>query len=414
MYRIRLMTGEEAAFRTVQELATAVKSGVISPTAEVFHNAGNRWLPIHMHPDYRAVITGQQPAVAASTRPVPGLGEPPGPTATRPVPGLAEPRGPELTPLLQQLDALPPAAPVRSVFEYDPTRDPTPVRTSLPTSWRRIGTYHKQKVRWVLAVSLGFVGLGLVGGGGYLGWRYLLPWLEQHRAGDLGEGMSPAPPEAIPAPKTDSAPTRHATPAPPLSVTNGLEASPPPLPPDTHTSRSTTTRNRTPTYFEAYADSRADMDEALDYIDFRRVFAPYRFASPDSVRAARRMVAAAGNILRVYRGREVMLEQTYRPDDLGGQGSLRESFETAEAARAIAADVDSLFGLLVAQEGRVRYSPESVSFEDPHARQSYADLRERIMAAARQWRDSAEAKNLVTIPRLLRAFGGSVPPPLRQ
>src|SRR5574338_40540 len=63
MYRIRLASGEQAVYKTVEELAAAVASGVVSPTAEVFHKAANRWLPINTHPDYRAVVTDKRPAV---------------------------------------------------------------------------------------------------------------------------------------------------------------------------------------------------------------------------------------------------------------------------------------------------------------------------------------------------------------
>jgi len=153
------------------------------------------------------------------------------------------------------------------------------------------------------------------------------------------------------------------------------------------------------------------MDDAFDYIHFQRVFAPSRFAAPESLRATRRMVAAAANILRVYRGQEVQLEQTYRSDDPGGRGSLREPFETAESARALLAEVDSLFGVLVAQQGRIRYDGQSLAFQDPHAGRAYTELRAGILTALREWRDSIEAPDLVTIPRILRALENPLPPP---
>jgi hypothetical protein len=183
---------------------------------------------------------------------------------------------------------------------------------------------------------------------------------------------------------------------------------------DVRTSRLRATRNRTPSYFEAYADARAEMDEGLEYINFQRVFAPARFAAPESVRATRRMITAAGNILRVYRGREVMMEQTYRPNEPDGHGSLREPFETAEATRSLLSDVDSLFGVLVAQQGRFAYDGVSLRFEDRDAARAYDALRRDIVAAMASWRDSAVAQDLVTMPRLLRGFGGATPPPVHR
>jgi hypothetical protein len=178
-------------------------------------------------------------------------------------------------------------------------------------------------------------------------------------------------------------------------------------------SRLTAGRNAAPTYVEAYAEARSEMDEGFDYVQFRRVFAPSRFGSVDSLRAARRTVAAAVNILRVYRGREVMLEQTYRPDDPGGRGSMREPFETAESARALLADVDSLFGLLLAQRGRFGYSGGTLSFAEPQVARQYTETRRRILLTLSDWRDSPDLGQGATMPRLLLAIGTTSPPPVR-
>jgi hypothetical protein len=155
------------------------------------------------------------------------------------------------------------------------------------------------------------------------------------------------------------------------------------------------------------------MDEAFDYIRFQQVFAPSRLATPESLRATRRMVAAAANILRVYRGREVMLEQTFRPDDPGGRGSFREPFETAEAARALLADTDSLFAVLIAQEDRMSYNGQSVTFKDPKAGATYSDLRREILARLDEWTDWIDGPDVATIPRIVRALGNP-PPPARR
>jgi hypothetical protein len=174
-----------------------------------------------------------------------------------------------------------------------------------------------------------------------------------------------------------------------------------------------TTVNRVPTYYEAYADARAEMDEGLTYVDFRRVFSPSRFISPDSIRATRRMVAAAGNILRVYRGREVMLEQTYRPGEPEGKGSLREPFEVAEASRGLLADVDSLFAILVAQEGEVRYRDNALWFRNRRGGEAYSAMRRRVLQTLTYLGDPTESADRVTMPRLLRGLGTDRPPPAR-
>ena len=404
MYRIRLASGEEAVYRTAEELALGVSSGVISAGAEVFHKAAGRWLPIDRHPDYRAVVTGKRPAMAHPTSAAePSLSIPADRIAALPPHTLPS------QPRVLAVSASRAAGAEQVVEEYDHTKDPAPVMNGGPTPFDGSPS-PGQKLRLLLALAMGLAGLGLVGGSVYAAWRYLLPLLEQPQpAPQRTEGMSPEPAPAAP---DSTIPTVYRASRPPLALT------PEHAPPENRavvvrTSRFQATQNRTPGYTEAYADARAEMAEAFDYIHFQRVFAPTRFAAPESLRATRRMVSAAANIVRVYRGREVMMEQTYRPGNPAGRGSFREPFETAEAARALLTDTDSLLGLLVAQQGRMVYDGKSVTFNDPHAGAAYASLREKMLAGLGAWTDSIESPDLVTIPRILRALGSPPPPPRR-
>ncbi|MEO8634456.1 MAG: hypothetical protein ABI587_04165 [Gemmatimonadales bacterium] len=52
MYRVRLPSGEESAFRSVEELALGIQSGLITGEAEIYHANSQRWLPISVHPEY--------------------------------------------------------------------------------------------------------------------------------------------------------------------------------------------------------------------------------------------------------------------------------------------------------------------------------------------------------------------------
>lgn len=416
MYRIRLASGEESVYRTAAELAQAVSSGTVSETAEVFHKSAGKWLPINVHPDYRAVVTGKRPAATiAPAVPAPAIPAsapivPPAPIAAAPdnEPAVTA----EFIELIPPPGTLPGGIPHFHSATGPLSRDAT-----------RAG-----KLRIMLALAMGLLAVAAVGGA-VLAWPRVSPWLVAHRNRDttLSEGMAPeseAHPIDSEAPlgggsspgaatlRLDSIPNLFPAPSRPLAnlpVTHDSAA--PPVPEETRVSRLTATRNRAPSYFEAYADARSEMDDGLDYVSFRRIFAPSRFAAPESLRAARRMVAAAGNILRVYRGREVMLEQTYRPDDPGGRGSLREPFETAEASRALLADVDSLFGLLVSQQGRFSYGNEAIRFQDSRTARTYNQVRAEIVNTLSDWRDSAGATNRVTLPRLVQAIGGTLPPP---
>lgn len=535
MYRIRLASGEEAVYRTVQELAQAVASGMVSPDAEVYHKGANRWLPINTHPDYRAaMVTGQQTAINPAIQ-IPGVtgkaapeagppsGKQPaittGQTPAVPAPPVSSSgQRPSLTvnPIPAPTKPTPPKAPavpprqsttkttaVPTDFEFDlvepeeipPEKAPTrqsaaipipPARTStakasaipipppsdLPTEAQMIDlTAPEEPLGEAVAdiIIPGDVAPEVPPAGPSRPWfdRGKLVLIASIAALVLAVGVTALvlvksrprtqvaidstasnPSELNPsdtmdlqvdsAPPIKPKPAPVSTPAPSPVRTARVPAAPEPAQPapkpvvpvavprrDTAPRvavapapaparpKPVTTSSKTPSYFQAYADARSEMDESLAYVSFRRVFSPGRFSGSDSLRATKRMVVAAGNILRVYRGREVMLEQQYRPDDPGGRNSLREPFETSEASRALLSDVDSLFALLVNQEGEVTVTEREVRFRSSRTAQAYNQIRRQISQTLATWRDSAEASNRVTMPRLVQALGTTLPPVAR-
>jgi hypothetical protein len=97
MYRIELSPGEETVFRSIEELAVAIKRGVITPRARIYHNASQKWLPIQFHPHYKVAVSMPltQAALVAGppikrlsnlTLQHPADPEPPAPVAPAPAP----------------------------------------------------------------------------------------------------------------------------------------------------------------------------------------------------------------------------------------------------------------------------------------------------------------------------------------
>ncbi len=82
MYRIEVASGEETVFRTLEELAVAIRNGVVTPRARIYHNASQKWLPIGLHPHYKKAL--QLPAASASPAPV---------TSTTPIPTPSRSKG---------------------------------------------------------------------------------------------------------------------------------------------------------------------------------------------------------------------------------------------------------------------------------------------------------------------------------
>lgn len=94
MYRIELSPGEETAFRSIEELAVAIRRGVVTSKARIWHNASAKWLPIQFHPHYKtasempltqADLVVGPPVAPLSALSIPDPSAPPRVTPFRPV-----------------------------------------------------------------------------------------------------------------------------------------------------------------------------------------------------------------------------------------------------------------------------------------------------------------------------------------
>ena len=96
MYRIEVKPGEEAVFRTIEELATGIRNGFVTPRARIYHAASQKWLPIEFHPHYKKALEGS--FTPTPTGPQPSLAEMPAPTfafpSAAPAPSSAAPNPP--------------------------------------------------------------------------------------------------------------------------------------------------------------------------------------------------------------------------------------------------------------------------------------------------------------------------------
>ncbi len=52
--KVRNDAGSEFCFGSVEEFADAIQSGGVTSAWEVFHAAGQRWLPVTRHPVFAA------------------------------------------------------------------------------------------------------------------------------------------------------------------------------------------------------------------------------------------------------------------------------------------------------------------------------------------------------------------------
>jgi hypothetical protein len=144
MYRIELGPDDIGVFRSIDELATAIKTGVITSKARIYHSASDKWLPIEFHPHFkkaREMAAGPvPPAPPAPPRvdsgpvrvrtPLP----PPSPVAGLPLIDVSAPPAPHVPapprpePELREPEPAPPAlnAPASVALVAAPAQPPVP------------------------------------------------------------------------------------------------------------------------------------------------------------------------------------------------------------------------------------------------------------------------------------------------
>jgi hypothetical protein len=133
MYRIEVAPGEETVFRSMEELAVAIRNGVVTPRARIYHNASQKWLPIGLHPHYKKAM--ELPA-ASSAHP-----RTPTPVPAKPLGKLrVESHAAEPHPELQPAPAPKVPAPVVSAvvaMQQEVLRDLPVVEIPEPLPWAR-------------------------------------------------------------------------------------------------------------------------------------------------------------------------------------------------------------------------------------------------------------------------------------
>jgi len=129
MYRIRLASGQEQVYRSIQELTAGVQRGEVNGEAEIYHQRTERWLSIQSHPHYKMAVEGGATAARPQRLKLTRPSSPPPTTGVRPTPAAQQPGQTdleELNRLLVLLDPLPTPA-----QRAEPAPPPAPPALSL-------------------------------------------------------------------------------------------------------------------------------------------------------------------------------------------------------------------------------------------------------------------------------------------
>jgi hypothetical protein len=184
-------------------------------------------------------------------------------------------------------------------------------------------------------------------------------------------------------------------------------------------------------YAAAYGIARAEMDSDFTVAGVRSLFATSRLASVDSLRAGRRLVQTARNIVRTYYSNEVQIERAYRDtvafqvarmgwgtsqqNDWKSRAVLKESYEGAQLTDSLLTRIDEVYVLLLGQSGNYRVGGGTIAFGDPRAADDYARLAAWLGARiGRVGAGDDERGTNPTARRIVGALQGTRPPALAR
>lgn len=142
MYRIEVSPGEETVFRTMEELATGIRNGLVTPRSRIYHQASQKWLPIEFHPHYKKAMRSLDrprpptpaPSAGAAAHPpapTPAPSEPPPP---RPAPPARKP-APSIPAAAASLPYIEVEQPDTGGAAPAPMPAPGPLRAHAPADW---------------------------------------------------------------------------------------------------------------------------------------------------------------------------------------------------------------------------------------------------------------------------------------
>lgn len=432
MYRIRLPSGDERIFATIQELADAVRTGAVERASQIFHRRTGRWVPLESHPyfDYASGAGTDDDAPASLTAfegetrfddlpeppPAPPSPAPPSdpghePPPAEPVsaeeseyrsdvapepaaPAPAPPAHAPIVPTPMQRPPVPPPPP-----RAEP-RTPPPAPPPLPEWVERPPPRRTPVLRLVLIVLLLAAIVAIPLG---------LKWRAGQRTGlaataDTAAGAfyRPAPPPSTllrpdePAGDTASGPSVPAPDRPLVDPTVPAAAG------------ELIARRR-----QAFDAIRAQLAREFAATGTGSIFTARTFRGPDAARSARRSVAAGFNVIGQHRRREVMTEQAYEDtarfqrtragwgaDDIGAWEDRpveREPFQDADLAEGLLADADSLLGVLTAAQWTV--DADTIRFGEPARAAAFNAVRRRLELRAGTDTDSVESPTLFLVRR---------------
>lgn len=388
MYLVELRPGKEELYRTVDELAAAIRNGDVDIHSRIYHRATSKWISVTLHPQYKAIV---------ADRPAP----PPEP----PLPALERS---SWTFFNDSADTL------AGANEPD---DPPAEGEQPPKDdghrWRR-------PLSLSVAGGLLLLGMQLATAGPRPPWDSRHP--SETSAAPVRRISAPASHPASPtvslvdsraswsdgadpymtssgangpAAVPDSSPTPAARPLPraprvrPGTLLKDMLARP-------AETEGRGVRGMLARWGAAHDSAAARLESGVRVARLSQLLSAGRLTPDGGVTETRMGLAGFANFVRVYREQLAAIDREYQdsfsvaskqqhwsPSEIRewyAKPSRAESRELVALTSSLQSSIDSLFDVLDAQAGAYEVSDDTIRFEDASAARSYTALRQRVMA----------------------------------
>jgi hypothetical protein len=450
MYLVELRPGKEELYRTMDELAAAIRKGDVDTHSRIYHRATSKWISVTLHPQYKAIV---------SERP-----------AAPPLPPLERTNWTFFNDAAESLAGAQDASPDEQATDADDKSG----QTDPNHPWRR-------PLALSITGGLLILGLQLAASGPKPPWAARQAKAEPSEVA-LPASMPASPPAEEPAPPASrvEATSPAPMPSPTISLVNSgsswtelnrgyaatvsAPAEAPPIhqapelpaaptirtkgllkavaastPPTTSTasargtpvapattpaaSATATVRSLVARWAAAHDSALARLQSGVRVARLNQLFASSRLTPGDGVTETRMSLAGVANFVRIYRQQQAAIERQYQdsftatakskgwsPADVRqwyAKPSRTDSPTAATLTSTLIEGIDSLLGVLDAQAGTYAVTKNTIRFEDPTAAREYMALRERIVVTVDSARVTGVADRPGPMNYLLQAIGAT-------
>jgi len=454
MYLVELRPGKEELYRTMDELAAAIRKGDVDVHSRIYHRATSKWISVTLHPQYKAIIA-ERPA-APPVPPMPPLertnwtffndaaeslagAQDPSPDAQATdgddKSGQTDPNHPWRRPLALSITGgllilglqLAASGPKPPWAAHQATAEPS--GAALPASMPASPPDEEppplaSPVQATSPAPVPSPTISLVTSGS--------SWTERTRgyastvsAAAETPAVHPAP--VHPAPELPAAPTirtkgllKAVAASTPLTTS---AASAPGAAATTAASVTATVRSLVARWAAAHDSALARLQSGVRVARLNQLFASSRLSPGDGVTETRMSLAGVANFIHIYRQQQAAIEREYQdsfaatakskgwsPGDVRqwyAKPSRTDSPTAAALTSTLIEGIDSLLGVLDAQAGTYAVTKNTIRFEDPAAAREYMALRERIVVTVDSARVTGVADRPGPMNYLLQAIGAT-------